>query len=280
MRSSWVLAIAFVMSFCLTDCKKGGGSNAINATGGQSSSMIKSYEVIITDTLLLNTSSDYVYSFSYDNSNRELTASQTGTDIYKGVSTNLSFSAQFTYSQNTQTETSTLQRGAVSSNGNSVYYLNSAGYPTKLVSNIIVGTINAVTTTLFSYDANGYCTEMDNSSVSNNVAQPATKTIFTISGGNVVQEDNYWATGSLISTIAFSFGNSSNNTILRFSTPPVAGHLNNNLVTSSNSSAGGVPRSALHFSYVLDSKGRVTNATVSTTGGKTYMQYKNIQYLN
>jgi hypothetical protein len=277
MRSIWLFAMACAVSFGLVGCKKNGGSNG---GSGQASTLIKSYEVIITDTVLLNTSSDYIFSFSYDNSNRELTASQTGTDIYKGISTNLNFNAQFSYTQNMQTETGTLQRGTVSFSSNSVYYLNSSGYPTKLVSNITVGTITAVTTTIFTYDANGYCTETDNSSVSNNVAQPATKTIFTISGGNVVQEDNYWATGGLISTTAFTFGNSSNNTILRFSTPPIAGHLNNNLVIGSNTRTGGVPKSALNYSYSHDSKGRVLSATVTTTGGKTYMQYKNIQYLN
>ncbi|HVM89894.1 MAG TPA: hypothetical protein VMT76_17030 [Puia sp.] len=279
MHSNRVLLIVSFITCGLTDCNKNGTSNSVSGDG-QAATLIKSYELIITDTVLANTSSDYTFTYSYDNNNRPTAATQTGTDTYKGAVTNLNFSAQFTYGQGTQTETGQLTRGGATYNTTLVYDLNSVGNPTKLVATSIVGTINTVTTNSFSYDANAYCVEEDNSSTTNNIAQPATKTLFTIAGGNVVGENTYWATGGLISSITYSYGTTSNKTDLRFSTPPISGHPNNELVVSSNTSTQGISSSALNYTYSLDSKGRVSAAMVTTPGGKTYMQYKNIQYIN
>jgi len=279
MRSIWILVVAIAYLFGLSECKKSVPGNSVNG-GGLSSTMVRSYELIITDTILLNTSSDYTYTYSYDNNNRQTAATQMGTDTYKGTVTTINFNAQFTYSQGAQTETGLLQKGGTSYSSSSIYYLNSSSYPTRLVLTSNAGTISTEITNIYTYDANGYCTEIDNTSTYNNIAQPATKTLFTISTGNVIRQDNYLASGSIVGSTSYTFSNTVNKTDQRFSTAPDAGHLNNNLVQSSVTNTMGIPKSALNYSYSLDSKGRPNSAIVTTNNGKTFMQYKNIQYLN
>jgi hypothetical protein len=270
--------IAGILALGLSGCIKTGANNPGN-TGGSGSTLVKSYQVIVTDSILPNTSTQYTVTYSFDNSNRQSSATQVGTQIFEGVSSNMNYRFQFTYGQGTETETGTLQLGNIMSQATSVYNLNSSGYPDKLVTNSTSGTSSGTFTSIYQYDANGYCTEIDNSSIINNLPQTSTKTIYTISGGNIIQQDTYLAGGNLLSSTTFGFGTTSNKTVLRFSTPPVAGHLNNDLVESSQMSTLGVPKSALNYSYTFDSQGRVSTGKATTSNGKTYLEYSNIQYL-
>ena len=280
MRIISILIIAGSFAFSISGCAKSGGSNPSN-TGGSGSNLVKSYQVTITDSVLANTITQYTVTYTFDNSNRQATSSEIGTQTYKGVASNINDNFQFSYSQNTETETGTVQEDNLpASSATDVYTLNSSGAPDKLVSTSTSGTVSGVYTSLYQYDANGYCTELDFSDTLNNVAYASTKTLFTISGGNVVQEDYYSATGTLYGSISYTFGSTPNKTVLRFSTPPVFGHLNNDLVESSFTTIMGTPASLLNYSYTFDSQGRVSSATATTSSGKTYLKFYNIQYLN
>jgi len=273
---------AAVAAISLAGCIKTGspGSNLGGGGTGSGSFYIKSYQYLQTDTVLANTSDQYTFNLTLDNSNRITQGSQTGTNIYKGTSTSLTDNTTWTYGQGTQTGTSTLQFGNLTSSATLVYYLNASGFPDSLVSKSTSGAATIYTKGIYSYDGNGYCTETDAYTQIAGSYTATTQTFFTISGGNVVGEDVYLAGGGQLSSTVFNYGSTPNNTILRFSTPPIAGKTNQNLVESMQTTKNGVPICNLSFSYTFDSKNRVASCTQTTPSGKVFAKFYNIQYIN
>jgi hypothetical protein len=267
--------LAFTLQGCIKTTPKGNSGNP----GGSDSLLVSSYQVTFTDSLLANTSSQYTVTYAYDKSNRIISSTQIGTSTNQGTVTDINLAYQFTYGNGTETETGNNQINNTPTNTSIVSNLNSSGFPTSAVSTTKAGANTLITNTTTLYDLNNYCTEIDNTSTYNGAAAPAADLKFTISNGNVVEEDTY-VSGSQIAAETFTFGTNPNKTIMRFSTPPVTGTLNTDLVESSLTTSLGIPTGALTYSYTFDSQGRVLTATLTTSTGQTLLYYYNIQYVN
>lgn len=279
MRFTSMLILTALLGFTMQGCIKTTAAGNSGNPGGSDSLLVSSYEVTFTDSLLTNSSSQYKVTYAYDNSNRIISSTQVGTSTNQGTVTNINYAYQFTYGNGTQTETGNNQINNTPTNTSIVANLNSSGYPTTSVSTTQAGANTLITNTTTLYDQNSYCTEIDNTSTYNNTPAPATDLKFTISNGNVVEEDAYLS-GSLVTTQTFTYGTTPNKTIMRFSTPPVTGTLNTDLVESSLTTSFGNPNGALTYNYTFDSQGRVLTATLTTSTGQTYLYYYNITYVN
>jgi hypothetical protein len=281
MRNANPLILFSLICFVLSSCMKNGGTTGPSGTSGNSKFLVKSFETTIYDTSLANTLDQYTISYSYDNNNRQLSALEEGTSTYKGIASNISDTFNFSYSQNTKTETGVVHQGTISSTSSIINYLNSSGFPDSAMSLASSGNISLDMSMIYHYDANNYCTEIDYSQNLNNAGyQPSGKTVYTVSGGNVTQAQSYGANGNLLRTQTLTYSGSSNNTEVSPSIPPLSGHLNNDLVQSTDITILGTTRSSLSYSYTYDSQNRVSSITVKTPSGNIFLEETNIKYVN
>jgi hypothetical protein len=270
-----------LICFAFPGCTKTGGSTGSSGTSGNSKFLVKSFETTSYDTSLANTMDQFTISYTYDNSNRQLSGIEEGTSTYKGTASNISDTFNFSYGQNTKTETGNVHQGSINASSSIVNYLNSSGYADSAFSTSSSGNFTILMVMMYHYDANNYCTEIDYTENINNAGYlPTGKTMFTITGGNVTQAAAYDGNGNPLTTQTLTYTNSSNNTEVSPSIPPLSGHLNNNLVQSTSISTLGTLSSSLNYSYTYDSQNRVSSISVTTPSGKNFLLETNIQYVN
>jgi hypothetical protein len=281
MRNLFLFPACLIVILLFSACTKpGAGSSG----GGNTNAnlLVSSFSVHIYDSTAQGNSTQYTVIYSFDNQNRQSTAFQNGSATYNGTITPISDSFYFSYSSGASLEIGNEHNDGVFTQATIHNYLGGPdNYPDSSLGTSQDGNAFFYLNSQYSYDANGYCTQiLENAWYSTNNAPSTNSTdTYIITSGNVTEMDiNAPAYGeAYVETL--TYGKTSNNTTVSPSIPPYQGHPNNNLVESTQSSMNGVVTSALNYAYSFDNQNRVTSITVTTPSGFTFMTFTDIQYL-
>jgi hypothetical protein len=274
-------AIFVFLTLCLfSGCSKSGAGGSSGGNNTNANLLVQSYALVIYDTALANTSTQYTITNNFDNQKRLTAVYQNGTSIYKGSSSDISDTFYFTYSSGQSLEVGDEHMFGQFLQATIHNYLSGPdNYPDSSVTSSTSGNIIEFIRSQSTYDANGYCTQIQtNSAIGNGPSVSSTET-FTISGGNVTKMNMVDPSHNENYVENLLYGKTANNTTVSPSIPPYQGHANSNLVESTQSSSNGNPTSALDYSYSFDNQNRVSSITVTTPSGASFLKMYNIQYL-
>jgi len=279
MRTSLFLLTALLSLAILAGCMKtstgpgGGGNNLL---------LVKSFETQIYDSTNANNSQDFTNTYTYNNNNQPVEEIEKGTAINQGVATPINDTFYFTYAGRTVTELAYEHFLGLAEQVTVTNYLQqNTSYPDTAIATSSYANFAETISSTYTYDANGYCTEIVGTENLNGSVVGTTDETFTVSNGDVVQMENVETAPGFNADVVetLTIGTLADNTTVSPSVPPFAGHQDLNLVVSTQTTTNGSPTSALNYAYTFDNQMRVSSITVTTPSGFVYLKMLNIVYL-